>query len=110
MKMDSEGESAAKKIVYGKSTKNECNCEDEKLREPDNEDGFDGDVHGSFTAYVFKYVEPMALNDIIYQDTLQLEQLRTSKEGNIRRAMKTMGRRKHMMASKIMRFFRSCAS
>ena len=42
------------------------------MGEPDNEDGLDGDVHGSLTAYIFKYVETMALNDIVYQDTLQL--------------------------------------
>jgi hypothetical protein len=35
------------------------------LGEPDDEDGFDGDVRGSLTAYVFKYVETMVLNDIV---------------------------------------------
>ena len=45
------------------------------MGEPDNEDGFNGDVGGSLTAYVFKYVETMVLNDIVYQNTLQLRKI-----------------------------------
>ena len=75
--MEIEGESAAKIVVQSESAKNKGDCEKEKLGEPENEDGFDGDVHGSLTAQVFDYVETMALNDIVYQDKLQLEQLRT---------------------------------
>ena len=76
--------------------------EEEKLGEPDNEDGFDGDVHGSFTAYIFEYVETMALNDVVYIKT------RTVKETYEEPWKSCEG--ENMMASKIMSLFRSCAS
>lgn len=45
---------------------------EEKLRKPDDEDGFNGDVRGSSTAYIFEYVETMVLNDLVHQNTLEI--------------------------------------
>ena len=68
--MESESESAANKVVQNKSAEYEGNYSEEKLGEPDDKDGFDGDIESSLTANVFKYVVPMALNDVVWRDTV----------------------------------------
>lgn len=65
MKVGRESETVADKVVQGECAVDEGCESEEKLGEPDDEEGWEGDVDCALTSYVFDDIVSVTLDDVV---------------------------------------------